>query len=103
MKKLDFHSTPRGAEFYTLLYDGLTTTGRSFEAPGETRVIGKVFTALEAVGRPATRNKDTQFQFESYDLNGKRAVLLEENEYALARDALAKRDGTRAPHARSRR
>ena len=91
MRKLDFGSSERGAEFYTIIYDGIMTTQRGFEAPHETRVLGKILTALEGAGHSVTRNDGTPMAFPSYDLNEKpEPVVLELAEYKLAREALAK-------------
>lgn len=51
MKRLDF-SGVEGKERFEILYGGVTGTTRGFQAPSETRVIGKVLDKLESIAKP---------------------------------------------------
>jgi len=81
MKRLAF-SGSGAKERYEIIYDGITGTTRGFEAPGETRVIGKVLDKLESIGKTGEREDGRK----SFILNGYGAgiVDLEEAEFQLA-------------------
>lgn len=84
MKKLDFQDRPE--YFFEIVYDGIIGTSRGFAAPNETRLIGNVLNKLDAIsaedtaigGLPRRKLK-----------SGGGAVLLEQGEYNLVKEALA--------------
>lgn len=79
---------PEDGQRYSYLYDGLTNTKLTFQAPSETRVIGRVLTKLEAIGTTINRQAG-DVSYTSFDLaNGGATVLLEDAEHALALKAL---------------
>ena len=93
MKRLTFGTEEVDKENYKLLYEGLTTNTRGYSAPTETRIIGKVLDAFEAIGKTTTitlitRQDGTPITRDTFILNGGGNVDLEDAEYALAKDAL---------------
>lgn len=94
MKRLEFDGSEGAGENYDIIMDGLLNSPRGFEAPKETRQIGKVFDALEAIGTPVKRkvgvNRDgSAVEDDAFDLQrGGGIVDLEDAPYALALDSL---------------
>lgn len=78
MRELIFNESNKDA--YDLIYEGITASERTFRG-GDLRVVSKVFTKLEELGKI----EDTRpiYHFETAG-----TVLLEEVEYVLLKDAL---------------
>jgi hypothetical protein len=88
MRYLDF-SGSEGVTRYEYLYGGLVGTGRGFEAPTETRILGKILDKLEAIGTPVKEGADAAYKRKAEE-GIELAVALEEAEYELAKDCYAK-------------
>lgn len=84
MKRLDF-TKDGGAEYYSMIYDGIVNSPRPYKAPVETRVIGKVLDKLEALGKPV-QLADNITSFKLTDGGG--LVTLEDEEFRIAGEAL---------------
>lgn len=102
MRYIDF-SGENGKVFFEALYDGLIGTARGFEAPQETRVLGKVLDKMEAIAHSTKRGELATFS--RNEENGTSLVVaLEEAEFDLFKAALthtrwmvrAARDATKA-------
>ncbi len=85
MRRLDFTGESAGDRF-EIIYDGIIGSGRGYEAPSETRIIGNVLTALEKIGKPMSRGGIATYSL----ADGGGPVLLEDVEWELAKDALTK-------------
>lgn len=84
MRELDFTGDD-AKERYEITYEGLVGTNRGFEAPSETRVIGKILDKLEAIGTPSPTASGV-LTFTLNDGGGK--VYLEEEEFKLAGECI---------------
>lgn len=88
MRTLVFTTTPEDAQRYAHLYDGLMNTKLTFQAPSETRVMGRVHSKLEAIGVTVQREAGA-VSYASFDLSpAGGTVQLEEAEHALTLKAL---------------
>lgn len=88
MKRLDFTGS-EAKERYEILYEGVTGTTRGFQAPSETRVVGKILDKLEAIGTPTETPVPTGGSVKSFALreNGG-AVDLEDAEFNLMNECV---------------
>lgn len=89
MKRLNF--AVDGKERYEILYGGVIGTTRGFQAPSETRVIGKVLDKLEAIGKASEtvgQNGATVKSFILNELLAEVVVDLEDAEFSLMLECL---------------
>lgn len=86
MKRLIF-SGPEAKERYNILYEGITGTTRGFQAPSETRVIGRVLDKMEAIGTP-TEVTTPNGTIMAFTLGGDGTVDLEDAEFGLMNECL---------------
>lgn len=90
MKRLNF-AVDGGKERYEILYGGVIGTTRGFQAPSETRVIGKVLDKLEAVGKSSETVGQNGATIKSFILNDQLpevVVDLENAEFDLMLECL---------------
>ena len=78
------------ADNFEVVYEGLLNTNRGFDAPSETRIVGKILEKLEDIAEQVNIALEGQRPVYSYRLaDGKgRTCMLSDEEYKLLLDAV---------------